>query len=188
MFFVFAMYACLAQAGAMAQTMKQTFVVRDGKLVGSSGQGPLSPPGGAGRAAVSEAPVITPSQQLIFDANKKILQGDYASAEALYNKAIALDGNNASAYLQRGVVRREMKNEPGMRADAQMAIALLNQKLQADNRSAGAYHERSMAYRLLKQFDAAKQDLTLAIQLSGNARWQTDMTALELERKMAVSQ
>lgn len=182
------MVLCLSQASAQAQTMKQTFVIKDGKLVGSTGQGPVAAAAGNNGAASPAIAPVSPSQQLIFDANKKILQGDYASAEALYNKAIALDGNNASAYLQRGVVRREMKNEPGMRADAQMAVALLNQKLQADNRNAGAYHERSMAYRLLKQFDAAKQDLTLAIQLSGNARWQTDMTALELERKMAASQ
>lgn len=128
---------------------------------------------------------LGPEQKLMFQATNKFVQLDYKGAETLYTQAIAMNGNNANAYVQRGAVRRELHNTAGMKSDAERAIVLLNANLEQNTNNADLYYQRSLAHRLLKQFDAAEQDLQKAMQIANRAEWETDMKAIALERKMA---
>lgn len=166
---------CLAQA-----QVKQTFTLRDGKLMNA--QKPSEASGSSHQPVV-----IDGDQQLIFKAQASLVSGDYAQAEALYTQAINLDGSNIEAYLQRAAVRRELGDAKGVDSDGRRALALVNGALQAEPREAGLYYKRSMALRFLRQFDAARNDVLTAINLGGKPSLRNDLQAIELERKMAAS-
>lgn len=172
---------CVMPCFAHAQ-MKQKIVIRDGKIV----SGTLSANGEKTRS--SGGLVIGEAQQFIFKAQQSVLKGDWATAETLYSEAIARDGANLQAYLHRGVVRREKRDWRGVDADARMALALANRNVSAHPRDPDGYYERSMALRLLRQFDLAKKDVITAIQLGGKQSLRNDLQAIELERKMALSE
>lgn len=163
-----------------AQTSSQKFVIRDGKMVNSGG----TAKGGA--ASLPKGGVhIGDSQKLMFAASKKIVERDYRSAEAIYTQVIASNNGNTDAYLQRALVRRELKDTQGMAADAKAAIVLASHTLKNNPNKASAWYQRSLGLRFLKQFDQARADLNKAIALKGRAEWQTDLKAIELEQKMA---
>ena len=127
---------------------------------------------------------ISPAQQVMFGAAQKVLQRDYAGALALYNQAVAMDGTNVQAYLQRGVVKREMHDEAGAQADAAAAIRLCNAALARDPQNAQLYHDRALGFRLLKDFAHAREDMQRALQLPGaQPGWKTDLRAIDLEEK-----
>lgn len=155
--------ACLPLAAA-AQTT-HTFVVKNGKTA---------------RPALT----IAPDQKLMLEAAKKMTERDYKQAEALYSKALAANGGNINAYLQRGLARRDLGNLQGMEADARQAITLANAKLAQDTNNANLYYQRSLGERLLRRFDEAEKDLRAAIRLSNKLEWNNDLKALELERRM----
>ena len=165
---------CFLPGGAHAQ-MKQKFSIRDGKLVGGTS------------AAVEGVPAISEAQQLIFQAQKSVMKGDFVTAEEFYTKSIALDGSNTQAYLHRAVIRREQRNYRGMDADARMAYELSNRSVAAKPRDPDGYYDRSLALRLLRHFDQARQDVMTAIQFGGKPSLKNDLQAIELERKIAVS-
>jgi hypothetical protein len=54
-------------------------------------------------------------------------------------QAIAINGRNIEAYLQRAVVRREMHNDDGMSSDANTVIALANDALQQNPNDPNLY-------------------------------------------------
>ena len=126
---------------------------------------------------------IAGDQKLIFEADGHVVKRDYQGAESLYTQAIALNGGNTEAYLQRGFVRREMGNGAGAADDGRNAVGLANTALAANPGDANLYHERGMGFRLMRDFDHARADLQKAIQLSGQMSWQTDLQAMELEQK-----
>jgi len=147
-----------------AQTVTQTFVL-----------------GGGNNASVQ----ITNDQKILLEAANKFVRRDYEGAESLYTQAIAINGSNIEAYLQRAAVRRELHNEAGMTADANMVIGLANQALQRNGNDPGLYYQRGMGYRLLRQFDLARDDITTGMRIGGRSNWQTDLKAIEIERKAA---
>src|SRR5579872_2487227 len=70
-----------------------------------------------------------PDQKLMFEAANKVVKHDYKSAEDIYTQAISINPNNIDAYLQRGIVRRELGNAEGTAADGKMAVTLANTSL-----------------------------------------------------------
>lgn len=115
----------------------------------------------------------------------KMSEGKLKEAEILYSQALAANGGNVNAYLQRALARRDLGDTEGMATDARQAVALISARLEQNPGKANLYYQRSLAERLLRQFDAAEKDLRAAIRLSNKSEWTNDLTALELERKMA---
>jgi len=126
---------------------------------------------------------ISSDQKLMLEAAKKVVSNDYPGAEALYNQAISMNGGNMDAYLQRGIVRRELGNDAGAQADGRMVVNIANSGLQAAPNDANLYYHRGMGLRLLKDFGGAKADVSKAIQMSGQLSWKTDLQAIELEAR-----
>lgn len=126
---------------------------------------------------------LSNDQKIMLEAANKLVQRDYRSAEGMYTQAIALNGSNIEAYLQRAVARREMGDQNGMAADATTVINLSNSQLQQNPRDPTLYYQRGMGYRLLRQFDQARNDITTGMQIGGKSNWKTDLQAIELERK-----
>ena len=126
---------------------------------------------------------ISPEQKLMLEAAKKVVSNDYKTAESLYDQALTINGSNMDAYLQRGIVRRELGNESGAASDGRAVVNLANSSLQLNPNDASLYHRRGMGLRLLKDYDNAQADITRAIQMSGQLSWKTDLQAIELERK-----
>lgn len=158
---------CVWPVTSQAQT-KQTFVFKDGKVQNAGTK------------------IVIPKEQAImFEAAKKTTARDYKAADTLYTKAIAINNGNISAYLQRGLVRRQLGDERGAGADAERAIALVNLRLKQAPDDAELYYQRSLGARLLGQFNAAEKDLRYAISLSSRSEWENDLKALELEKRMA---
>jgi tetratricopeptide (TPR) repeat protein len=126
---------------------------------------------------------ITNDQQVLFEAANKVMNRDFASAEGLYSQAIAMNGRNIDAWLQRAVTRRELGNEAGMQSDARTVIALSDEALQQTPQNANLFYERGMGYRLLRDYDKAREDISTGMRIGGRSSWQTDLQAIELERK-----
>ena len=126
---------------------------------------------------------VSADQKLMLEAAKKVVSNDYQAAESLYNQAITLNANNMDAYLQRGIVRRELGNQSGAEADGRAVVTLANNSLQQNPNDANLYHRRGMGLRLLRDFDNAKADISKAIQMSGQLSWKTDLQAIELAQK-----
>lgn len=126
---------------------------------------------------------ISPEQKLMLEAAKKVVSNDYQAAESLYDQALTINSSNMDAYLQRGIVRRELGNESGAAADGRAVVNLVNSSLQMNPNDASLYHRRGMGLRLLKDYDNAQADISRAIQMSGQLSWKTDLQAIELERK-----
>lgn len=141
--------------------------------------------GPLGAAQGGAAAEIGPEQKQMFEASAKFVKFDYKGAEAAYTEVLQMNGRNINAYVQRGVVRRELGNKEGTRSDATMALNLIDAALRQEQGNANLYYERSLANRLLKQFDAAEKDLRMAMRLNASANWENDLKAIALERKMA---
>jgi hypothetical protein len=153
-----------------AQTTTQTFVLG----------GPARAQGGGGPSVQ-----IAPEQKMMFDAANLIVQRDFKGAESLYSQVIAMSRGNIEAYLQRGVVRREMGDEAGMMSDARNVVILANNALQQAPRDPTLYYRRGMGFRLLREFDQAKNDILTGMRIGGKTNWQNDLQAIDLERKVA---
>ena len=123
------------------------------------------------------------AQKLMLQADGKVMHHDYSSAENLYSQVIAMDGNNIDAYLQRGIIRREMKNTDGAASDGQTAVTLANAALQQRPNDPNLYYKRGMGFRLIRNFDQAKKDIAAGINLGGPEAWKTDLQAVILEAK-----
>lgn len=133
--------------------------------------------GGAAQVRIGD------DQRLMFEAAQNVMKGDYKGAESLYSQAIAANGRNTEAYLQRAVVRRELGNASGAASDGGMVVGLSNQAIQANPRNALLYYQRGMGYRMQKDYVHAKQDLQAAIRMGGKPSWATDLKAIDLEQK-----
>lgn len=167
---------CLLAAGAHAQQQPQVQFKFNGPMGAAA---PASGNAQAGGLAIGE------EQKLMFEASSKVMKKDYEGALEAYNKAIAVNGANIQAYIQRGVVRRELGDTGGARADGLAAAQLANGALAQNPNSASLYYQRGSAMRLLKDYDRASADIQHAIQLSGGQRrdWQGDLNAIELDKK-----
>ena len=126
---------------------------------------------------------ISNDQKIMLEAANKLVQKDYSTAESMYSQAIAVNGGNIEAYLQRAVVRRELGDDQGMTADARSVIMLSNNALQQSPNNPTLYYQRGMGYRLLRHFDQARSDISTGMQIGGKGNWKTDLQAIELERK-----
>jgi tetratricopeptide (TPR) repeat protein len=133
----------------------------------------------------SPSMIISDDQKYMFEASKKFMDMDFKGAEALYSRAIDANEGNANAWLQRGVVRRELGDVRGMASDAQRALIITEAAMRQNPNDADLYYQKSLAERLLKRFDVAEQDLRQAMRLSNSRKWETDLKAIALERKMA---
>ena len=113
-----------------AQSTQQQFVVSGGKLQ------------------------ISDEQKLILQAAQKSspTRLQEQCAESIYSQIIAgKNGSYTDAYLQRGVVRREMGDQAGMQSDARaVIITLADASIQQNPNNAISYYQRGMGYRLLK--------------------------------------
>ncbi len=128
---------------------------------------------------------ISSDQKLMLEAAKKVVNNDYKGAESLYDQAISINGSNIDAYLQRGIVRRELGNDAGAQADGRSVVTMVNSSLQMNPNDASLYHRRGMGLRLLKDFEHARADISKAIQMSGGQMsWKTDLQAIDLEEKV----
>ncbi len=153
---------------AVAAPQKNT-IIMDGKVI-NGGQGAVL--------------TIGEEQKLMFEASNKFVAMDYKGAEALYGRVIGMNSTNANAWLQRGVIRRELGDTAGMTSDAKRALLLIDGAI-GQTPNANLYYQRSLAERLLRQFDAAERDLREAMRLSNSNKWENDLKAIALERKMA---
>ena len=124
-------------------------------------------------------------QKLMFEAAGKVVHHDYKGAEALYNQAIAANSGNVDAYLQRGIVRRELGDEAGTASDGQMAVRLADGALKNNPNDPNLYYKRGMGFRLLKNYDQAQKDISAGMNMGGPSVWQTDLQAIALEQKAA---
>ena len=131
--------------------------------------------------------VIRQEQQWMLEASKRVVEGDFPAALALYNQVLASNGGNIQAYLQRSFVRRQMQDENGSQQDATAAVRLSETALQRDPDNPKLYYQRGTGWRLLKDFARAREDIRYAIRLSGRSRadWETDLKAIALEEKMS---
>src|SRR5579884_2269582 len=86
-------------------------------------------------AAAADQPVSIPmqggkqlligqDQQYMLEAAKKVMKHDLAGALPLYDQAIHGNPANIEAYIQRSVVKRELRDAEGSSADAAMALRL----------------------------------------------------------------
>jgi tetratricopeptide (TPR) repeat protein len=162
---IFVLAAAGFAAASSAQT--QTMVIQNGKMAQTGG------------VQIQ----IGADLQLMFDAQQKVMKHDYRGAEASYSRAIAANGGNIEAYLQRAVTRRELGDVRGEASDASTAITLANAALQSSPNNALLFYQRGMGFRLLRDFPQAKQDLATAIRMSGKPSWETELRATELEEK-----
>jgi hypothetical protein len=161
----------------LAQAQTRTFTIQKNKS-GTVVTG--------GNLASSSKVIITDDQKLMFEASRQAVARDFRGAEATYSRVIAMNSGNIEAYLQRGVVRRELGDKNGTTSDARTAVALVNAQLQVTPRNPNLYYQRAMGLRLLHQFEQAKQDLRTGMQLGGSSYWETDLKAIDLEQKMAA--
>lgn len=140
------------------------------------------PAGGKGAAGGARIE-ISQDQKLMLEAAKKVMASDFKGAETLYDQAISINSGNIDAYLQRGIVRRELGDQAGAAADGRKVVEMANRSLTLTPNDATLYHRRGMGLRLMKDFSDAKADISKAIQMSGQLSWKTDLQAVELEEK-----
>ena len=146
--------------------------------------------GNGSGAAVSGTPALDQEGLQMLDAMQKVQQRDYKGAEQVYTTMLNANPQNSDAHLQRGVLRRELKDVRGSQEDARATISLANGQLMQNQRDAAAYHQRGMAYRLLGQYPQAMQDIDTSLKLGGDTNWKSDLrdTALEEKASHGVTQ
>lgn len=127
---------------------------------------------------------IGPEPLMMLEASQHVLKGEFPRAEILYSQVIATNPGNLQAYIQRAIVRREMKDRKGMEADAIEVLNQTNMGISKDPGNADLYYHRGTAFRLLKDFPKARADIQEAITLSPNDSWRQDLMAIDLEEKM----
>lgn len=141
----------------------------------------------AGNAAAQQPATgglqISGDQKLLFEAAKKVMSRDFKGAEDLYSQALSINKSNIDAYLQRGVVRRELGDAAGVASDGQATVTLANMGLKNNPNDPNLYYKRGMGFRLLKNYDQAEKDISAAIGMGGQPTWQTDLQAIKFERK-----
>lgn len=121
---------------------------------------------------------------LMLQAAQAVQKGEFKAALSIYDKIIAQNGDYIAAYIQRSVVRREIKDEAGSRADATMAIRLCEHRLRQQPNNAELYHQRGMGYRLLKDYPKAKENIQYAMRMPGaNRNWEQDLRNIQIEEK-----
>lgn len=138
---------------------------------------------GAPMAQGGEKLQVNEDQKLMFEAAGKVVKNDFKGAEAIYNQVLSRNGSNIEAFLQRGIVRRELGDVQGAASDGRSVVTLANGKLRQNPNDAYSYHQRGMGLRLLRDYENARADISKAIQLSGQTSWKNDLKAIELEQK-----
>ncbi|NBX03454.1 MAG: hypothetical protein EBR02_05250 [Alphaproteobacteria bacterium] len=136
-----------------------------------------------GIACAQTQPAIDAEGLQMLQAVQKTMMGDYKGAESEYSRVISINPQKVEAYLQRGVVRRELGNISGSQADGKAASNLATASIQKNPQDAEAYHQRGMAARLLGNYPQAKQDLEMSLSLGGNPDWKNDVRDTALEEK-----
>ena len=107
-----------------------------------------------GTAQISEDPNV-----YFLAAIRYVEEGSYDQAIAQYNKALALDANNAKAYLARGYGFSNFK------ADYDRAIADYTKALEIEPENAEAYCVRGKAYVKKQQYEQAILDFNKALEI-----------------------
>lgn len=149
-------------------TLAQTMLIQNGRIVSNGGHVQASA-----------------EQKLMLSAPEYIYKQDYRGAEMVYSQVIAMNDHHISAYIQRGLVRREMGDGAGAMEDGRAAVILANEALQTNPNEAYLYYQRGSGFRLLKQFSQARTDIQYAMRLRGDQSWDLDLKAIDLEEKMA---
>lgn len=131
------------------------------------------------------AQIVLDSKQMgMLKAAQSVQRRDYAAALAAYDRVLAQDGAFVPAYIQRSVVKREMKDEVGSKADASMAVRLAEASLAREPQNPRLYYQRGQAYRLLGDYAKARENVRYAMQLPGaDATWNTELQAIDIEEK-----
>lgn len=138
----------------------------------------------AGAAEAAPKIKLDDRQVQLLQAAQHMQKHEFPAALLIYDRLIAANGSDISLYLQRGLARRELKDAPGTRADAQAALKLVEMGLQTTPNNPKLYYHRGMALRLLKDYPRAKENLQYALKMSGNkASWAQDLKAVEIEEK-----
>lgn len=109
--------------------------------------------------------------------------GDYESAIAEYDLAIAFDPNFAQAYNNRGV-------DYIMLIKYRKALKSLNYAIQLDPQNSEYYNHRGIVYYCTQEFESAIEDFSKAIEIApnyGNAFYNRGIVLLHLEDEMAAS-
>jgi tetratricopeptide (TPR) repeat protein len=138
-----------------------------------------------GKVASASRPEVGGDQVLMLEAVGKVMQRDYRAAETLYSQAIAQNAGNLQAYIQRGLIRRELKDGQGAQSDGRAVVTLADRTLQRNSEDADAYQQRAMGYRLQGQFALAKEDMRMALKRQRKISWENDLKAIELEERMS---
>jgi hypothetical protein len=165
--------ACLmtaAAASAWAQPAAQPKIIFNGVAAG-------------GNAAPAGGMQFDGDQKLMFDAAKKAMGRDFKGAENEYSLILAHNPRNIEAYLQRGLMRRELNDGAGAIGDGRTASSLANNALKNDPNNSLLYYQRGMGFRLARNYPQAIKDINTAMRLGGQAGWKTDLQAIELEQK-----
>ena len=119
--------------------------VRAPTAVGGSSNGPIQHPSASDEARIRAA-------ILIEAANALLDAGDHSAAIATYDRATALNPNNAAGYIiLRGVAKRDKGDYAGAIADYDRAIAL-------NPNDAGFYRNRGFAKYGIRDYNGAITD------------------------------
>lgn len=140
-------------------------------------------------AAQAQALKLGTGQLLMLQAAQKVQQQDFIGALKDYDTILAQDGSNINAYIQRSVVKREIKDTGGAVADARFAARLAENGLRQNPTNARLYYQRGMAYRLMKDYPKAKENIAYAMRLPGaEPNWQHDLRNTEIEERFNQNQ
>ena len=112
-------------------------------------------------AQSSKAKIDVRAGMLSQAAQAWLLDGNFRRAESVLNSALALQPDDANLWIDRAVVRAELKNYADVIKDLTRAIKL-------DPTQAESYVFRASAHRHLKKFTAAKSDAEQALRLDAN--------------------
>jgi tetratricopeptide (TPR) repeat protein len=94
----------------------------------------------------------------LWDINDKLTEGEYESAIEIANQVLELDHKNSTAYVLRGIAKRNLERYEEAIEDSTQAIDL-------DPKNTAAYHSRGIAKRKLEQYEEAIEDYSEAIDL-----------------------
>lgn len=101
-------------------------------------------------------------------ASKAFDEKDYRTAAKHYTSIIAIDPNDAQAYVGRGASAGMAKREEDANIDYNTAISVVTKKINAGERTSRNYGLRAVVYSNKQEYGASLADYDLAIQAGPN--------------------
>lgn len=98
---------------------------------------------------------------LIDQSDEKVKSKDFKGALKLLDKAVGLSAQNASLYVKRALVYRNLKKNKEALKDCKKALEL-------DGKSTDAYYQQGMVYAAKKDFQEAVQSFQQALAIDKN--------------------